>query len=65
MASSLDADLLDLNEIKVDVIKDYDLIGFGSGIFYNKPHKDLMKFVGDLGNVEEQAVGIKLNLIIV
>ena len=54
MADSLDADLLDLKDVKVDVVKDYDLIGFGSGIYYSKPHKELMKFVESLNNVEDK-----------
>ncbi|MGP8188948.1 MAG: flavodoxin family protein [Methanobacterium sp.] len=54
IVNSLGGDLLDLKDIKADVVKDYDLIGFGSGIFYSKPHKDLMKFVEGLGNVEDK-----------
>jgi flavodoxin len=54
MAGSLDADLLDLKDVKVDVVKDYDLIGFGSGIYNRKPHKELMKFVEGLNNVNDK-----------
>ena len=54
IADSLDADLLDLKDVKVDVVKDYDLIGFGSGIYYSKPHKELMKFIEGLDNVENK-----------
>ena len=54
MAGSLDAGLLDLKDVKVNVVTDYDLIGFGSGIYNRKPHKELMKFVEGLNNVKDK-----------
>jgi flavodoxin len=36
------------------MIKEYDLIGFGSGIYYYRPHKKLRKFVEGLDNVENK-----------
>jgi flavodoxin len=50
----LEADLFDLKNINKDIIKEYDLIGFGSGIYYFKPHKKLRKFVESLDNVENK-----------
>jgi len=54
MASSLEADLLDLKDANKDIIKNYDLFGFGSGIYYGKPYKKLMKFVEELDPVENK-----------
>jgi flavodoxin len=54
MAESLEADLFDLKDVNNDIIKEYDLIGFGSGIYYYKPHKKLRKFVESMDNVENK-----------
>jgi len=45
MAEVLDAELKKVNEIKAGDVKDYDLIGFGSGIYYGRHHKSLLRFV--------------------
>ena len=52
MASALESELFDLKDIRPNIITEYDLIGFGSGIYNLKPHKNLRKFVEDLNNVE-------------
>ncbi len=54
MAESLEADLFDLKDVNNNIIKKYDLIGFGSGIYYFKPHKELRKFVEGMENVENK-----------
>jgi len=54
MAEALEADLFDLKDFKKDIINEYDLIGFGSGIYYFKPHKELRKFVESIDNVENK-----------
>jgi flavodoxin len=54
MANTLNADLYDLKDFNQDMIKEYDLLGFGSGIYYYKPHKKLRKFVEGLDNVENK-----------
>jgi flavodoxin len=54
MAEALEADLFDLKDVNKDIIKEYDLIGFGSGIYYYKPHKKLRKFVESIDNVENK-----------
>ncbi|MBI5679627.1 MAG: flavodoxin family protein [Methanobacterium sp.] len=54
MANALEADIFDLKDVNHDIIKEYDLIGFGSGIYYWKPHKKLRKFVEELDNVENK-----------
>ena len=54
MAGTLEADLFDLKDVNNDIIKEYDLIGFGSGIYYFKPHKKLRKFVESMDNVKNK-----------
>ncbi|MDI6725187.1 MAG: flavodoxin family protein [Methanobacterium sp.] len=54
IAKPLNADLFDLKDFSKDIIKKYDLIGFGSGIYYYRPHKKLRKFVEELDNVEDK-----------
>lgn len=44
----LDAKSLKLNEIKMDMFSQYDLIGFGSGIYFFKHHKALLNLVENL-----------------
>lgn len=54
MANVLEAELLDLKDAKIDLIEKYDLIGFGSGIYKGKPHKELIKFINDVNNVKSK-----------
>ena len=48
MAEVLDAKLVKPNEIKTDESSEYDLIGFGSGIYFGKHHKSLLDLVSKL-----------------
>jgi len=48
MASVLEADLLKPDEIDKKILFDYDLIGFGSGIYFGKHHKRLLDFINSL-----------------
>ena len=52
MANPLEAELMDLKNYQTNLIDEYDLIGFGSGIYFNKPHKKLIKFIDDLNDVK-------------
>lgn len=54
IASVLEAELIDLKDVNIGIINEFDLIGFGSGIYNNKPHKELMKFVKTMENVENK-----------
>ncbi|MGB9936490.1 MAG: flavodoxin family protein [Methanobacterium sp.] len=54
MGEALGADLLDCDDVNTDIIEKYDLIGFGSRIYYYKPHKNLRKFVESMDNVENK-----------
>ena len=45
ISTTLDAELLKSQNIKGIKIEDYELIGFGSGIYYGKFHQELYRFV--------------------
>jgi flavodoxin len=45
MIDVLEAKLVKLQEVDVDTIVDYDLIGFGSGIYVGKHHKSILKLI--------------------
>jgi len=45
MANILDADLLQMKQVDASMPEQYDLIGFGSGIYFGKHHKSLLDFV--------------------
>lgn len=48
MAESVNADVRKVEEVNPVMLAEYDLIGFGSGIFYGKHHKTLLDFVAGL-----------------
>jgi flavodoxin len=48
MAQSIEADLIDVSEANQDMLDDYDVVGFGSGIYYGKPHKKIRRFIEGL-----------------
>ncbi len=48
VASTLGADLLPLQEVKASMPEQYDLVGFGSGIYFGRHHRTLLRFVGEL-----------------
>jgi flavodoxin len=48
LANSLKADIFQVSQANADIITQYDLIGFGSGIFYRKHHKSLFSFIETL-----------------
>lgn len=48
MAEYLNADLIKTNDVNVNTIKDYDLIGFGSGIYNGKLHKNVLDLIDKL-----------------
>ena len=52
IAKVLDAELAKPNEANINKLSEYDLIGFGSGIFFWKHHKLLLDFVDSLEEVK-------------
>lgn len=48
MSEAINADLWKVEEVKPAVLEEYDLIGFGSGIYHGKHHKTLLDFVTGL-----------------
>jgi flavodoxin len=54
MASAIDADIMKFDEVDGYNILDYDMIGFGSGIYYGKPNKKLLEFIKELPPVKNR-----------
>jgi flavodoxin len=48
MANTLDATLLEVKQANASILEQYDLIGFGSGIYFGKHHESLLDFVNKL-----------------
>ena len=48
MAEVLEATLLRPDEATAEVLSEFDLLGFGSGIYYSKHHKTLLSLVNRL-----------------
>ena len=48
MANILDADLLLVEQMDASILEQYDLISFGSGIYFGKHHNSLLDFVDKL-----------------
>jgi len=48
IANILGADLLQMKQADANMLEQYDLIGFGSGIYFGKHHKNLLDFVETL-----------------
>ncbi len=48
MAGELNAKLLEPSEVDTESLADYDLIGFGSGIYYGRHYKELRNLVAGL-----------------
>jgi len=55
MAEVINADLRKVEEVKPAMLAEYDLIGFGSGIYYGKHHKTLLDFVAGLPQQDKAA----------
>jgi flavodoxin len=58
MANILDADLFQLQQADANVLEHYDLIGFGSGIYFGKHHESLLDFVDRLPMLKDKKVFI-------
>jgi flavodoxin len=56
MAEELQADLVPTMEAQPGTIGSYDLVGFGSGIYFGKHHKTLLRFVETIPPVTQKEV---------
>ncbi len=54
MAEVLECDVKSPDEVDPDQISDYDLVGFGSGIYSADLHKKINKFVDSISKVEKK-----------
>jgi flavodoxin len=45
LAESLGADIVKTKDVNIDTLNEYDLIGFGSGIYKGKFHKNILDFI--------------------
>lgn len=54
MAETLKADLIKAGQVRLDALKDYDLIGFGSGVFYGRLHKNVSDLIDKLPNMPDK-----------
>lgn len=55
MAEVLSADVRKASEVDLPSLAGYDMIGFGSGIFYGKFHARLVKLVDELPELKAKA----------
>lgn len=55
MADVMHADVKKSGEVEAKTIEGYDLIGFGSGIYMGKSHKNLLKLADSLPKIEKRA----------
>jgi flavodoxin len=56
LAKVLDAEIKWPQEINHEELQDYDLIGFGSGIYSAKHHESLLELAGELPEVNNKNV---------
>jgi flavodoxin len=54
MADALEATLFRPDEATAEVLSEFDLLGFGSGIYYSKHHKTLLRLVNSLPVVKNK-----------
>ena len=54
MANVLGAELMRVAQVDINMLAEYDLIGFGSGIYFGKFHKSLMELVDKLPRLENK-----------
>jgi len=58
IAEVLNARLIKPNEVNINELSEYDLIGFGSGIYFSKHHKSLLNVVDKLPKLDGKKVFI-------
>ncbi|HEC76195.1 MAG TPA: flavodoxin [Thermoplasmatales archaeon] len=55
IAEVMNAEMVKPEEVKIENILSYDLIGFGSGIYFMKHHPSLLKIIDKLPVVDKMA----------
>ena len=55
LANTLSAETKKVDQTDQNCLSEYDLIGFGSGIYFGKHHKNLLKFVEKLPQTSKKA----------
>ena len=55
MAVVLNAEVKKSSDVDIGKLGEYDLIGFGSGIYMGKMHKNLLKLIDDLPSTGKKA----------
>jgi len=55
MAEATNATLAKVDEVRPEDIATYDLVGFGSGIYGGRHHKELFALVGQMPSMEKPA----------
>ena len=50
----LDAQVIEVKEAKTESLLEYDLIGFGSGIYFANHDPDLLELIDDLPKVDDR-----------
>lgn len=48
MAETLNADIINVTDVSINELQNYDLIGFGSGIYGGKFHKNMLALIEKL-----------------
>lgn len=54
MANAIEARVLKYDDVDAYNIVEYDLVGFGSGIYHGKPQTEFMEFIDSLPNVKNR-----------
>lgn len=48
MAESINADIIETKDLEINILDEYDLIGFGSGIYRGTFHKNILELIDKL-----------------
>ena len=54
MSEILNAELIKSDEVDITTLSKYNLIGFGSGIYYGKHHRNLFELINKLSNQKDK-----------
>ena len=54
MAETMKAKLVKVDDAQPEMLSEYDLIGFGSGIYNYNHHKDLIKFIENMSSMDKK-----------